>query len=1002
MGKTGRAVLVGTEGVVCGLGLARLLAEAAFWSLPYTSWVAAGSVSLVGAALALGAWLVSSHAGASTDAHWSTLAPLVLPHLYVVGIVSGPLAGGALLVGGVGLTVIMMWRDRPSWFLPALLGATVLSLYLGTLLPSIGEADTLEFQVVASQLGVAHPTGYPLYVLLAKVFTLLPLRTVAWRVNFASAVFGSGAVVALYGILRRVTRPRNAVQSVPHETEGGRSARTGPASLGVFTSFLMALAFGLSPTFWSQAIAAEVYTLHNLMVALILWLLLDGGASPVRRWHGVLLLLGLGLTNHLTTALLVPAFFVALAWDRPSLQARDWLTGVGLFALGLSLYLFIPLRWPALHDGTAMTLQEFLRYISGGQFHGALRLSGLQDPTRWRIVGRLLLEPFGWVGVGLATLGVFAWAFRRRRALLVTGVTFVAFVAYGLVYYVADVAVFLLPAHLIMALWMGSGALLLARWFISVLSRGMSAYAWRPCLVALLALVPLSQLWSHLPAVDRSRERGGYDWGRYVLRQPLAQNSAVLVDTKKFAPLYYLREVEGVRRDIDIVLLGTEELYRAEMRRRLGEGEVVYLARYLPDLGGLYLRSVGPLAEVRREAPGETNVVGDGLANLGDRVHLLEADVEGDPFGRSLYHVTLHWWAGKAVDGDFVVRLRLVDARGEARWTSDGTRPVNGLFPTNAWPVDAPVSDYHEIPIQPWMPPGIYTLQVGLFRPFGGKGLGRAGGSGAWVSLGDVEVEPPSEPQHLSRRHRLNLGGGVWLTGSDVPKEAGAGASLTVDLAWRGVAGAEDVKLSWVDARGGSSPAGRDSLAAGMVQSRHSVSAPGEPGLYTLHVGLVGAEARCGWLALPRGSCPLRSVNVVSGGGGLANFGNRVLLVSAEVEEEEAAPGGVIPVALRWRGLREMETNYTVFIHLVGPDGRLHGQADSWPVQGSYPTSQWEPRREVVDEYKVRLDSDAPPGAYRTEVGLYDLETMDRLQVMNAAGAPVADSFVAGHFTVKE
>ena len=165
----------------------------------------------------------------------------------------------------------------------------------------------------------------------------------------------------------------------------------------------------------------------------------------VEKGQVVGFLVGLGLTNHLTTALLLPAVTLALVWDRPRLRPRDWLVAVGLALLGLSVYLFIPLRWPALNRGELMTLRQFVTYITGGQFHAALRLDGWRDPVRWGIVGRMLREPFGWAGLGLAAIGVAWLAIGRRRALALTGVTFLAFVLYGLDYYVPDI---IHPHHL--------------------------------------------------------------------------------------------------------------------------------------------------------------------------------------------------------------------------------------------------------------------------------------------------------------------------------------------------------------------------------------------------------------------------------------------------------------------------------------------------------------------------------------------------------------------------
>ena len=917
-----------------------------------------------------------------------------------------------LLAGGALLALLMAWRDRPAWLPAILLGLTVLVLTLHTLLPSVGEADTLEFQVVAAKLGVAHPTGYPLYVLLTKVFTLLPLKNLAWRVNLASAVFATAAVLVLYDLLRRLTeRP--------------------------ILAWLTAVGFAFSTTFWSQAVIAEVYTLHNLFVVLVFWLLLrprrDGEgaeAGQARGWQLTFFLLGLSLTNHLTTVLLAPAIGLAVLWDRPRMKPREWAVGGGLFLLGLSVYLFIPLRWPALNDGRWMTVREFLAYVTGGRFQGALRLDGWQDPTRWRIVARLLRDPFGWPGLVLAGLGVVGLsrsriapgglsnlhlrtgsddpvqaksrvvglAIRRRRALALTGVTFAAFVVYGLSYYVADIAVFLLPAHLILALWIGIGVAFLARLLDSMAPAPRDV--WRPALVALFALLPLSRIWISLPVVDRSGDRGSYAWGRYTLDQPLDTGSAILADTKKFAPLYYLQQVEGMRPDLDIVLLGTEKLYQADLRRRVGEGQTVYLARYLPGLAEFYLRSVGPLAEVRGEAPSPGSGPDDAVARFGERIELLGGNVERDRLGRDVVNLTLAWRANSSVTDDLVVRLRLVGPDGRVAWTSDGSRPVNGLYPTNAWAVGVPISDYHDVPIPAWLPPGTYGLEAGLFRPFGDEGVTIDGDSTPWFPLETVDVRTPSDLDPLSYRRRYSFGGDVWLTGFDSPGELPADSQLVIDLAWRGVGEDERVRLSWGDGEGRTGGSAVFPLAAGMVRSRHVLTTPEEAGSYTLAVGLVDEPAACGWLAPSRDACPMTELEILAARGGLANFGDRVLLLDAEVEKDTATPGELIPVRLRWRGLRPLEDDYTVFVHLVGPDGRLRGQVDSWPVQGSYPTSQWSPGRDVADGYDVRLDGDAPTGDYRVEVGWYLLETMERLQVLDKAGEPMADSFVVGRLTV--
>jgi len=86
-----------------------------------------------------------------------------------------------------------------------------LALYIATLAPSVVTIfdDSLEFQLITYQLGIAHPTGYPLYTLLGKLFTFIPVGNVAYRVNLMSAVFGAATVALTYLLILQMVSPRN-------------------------------------------------------------------------------------------------------------------------------------------------------------------------------------------------------------------------------------------------------------------------------------------------------------------------------------------------------------------------------------------------------------------------------------------------------------------------------------------------------------------------------------------------------------------------------------------------------------------------------------------------------------------------------------------------------------------------------------------------------------------------------------------------------------------------
>jgi hypothetical protein len=97
---------------------------------------------------------------------------------------------------------------------------------------------------------------------------------------------------------------------------------------------------------------------------------------------------------------------------------------------------------------------------------------------------------------------------------------------------------------------------------------------------------------------------------------------------------------------------------------------------------------------------------------------------------------------------------------------------------------------------------------------------------------------------------------------------------------------------------------------------------------------------------------------------------------------------------LAWQGMTDLDIDYTVFAHLVGQDGTIAGQHDGMPEGGQYPTSAWEPGEIVIDEHSFDIAADPAPGDYRLLVGLYRLETGERLQVLGPDGQPLGDHVV--------
>ena len=112
-------------------------------------------------------------------------------------------------------------------------------------------------------------------------------------------------------------------------------------------------------------------------------------------------------------------------------------------------------------------------------------------------------------------------------------------------------------------------------------------------------------------------------------------------------------------------------------------------------------------------------------------------------------------------------------------------------------------------------------------------------------------------------------------------------------------------------------------------------------------------------------------------------------------------PGGTIGLTLIWRCLDRMDTDYTVFTHLLDQEGHVRGGKDNPPVHGTYPTTLWVPGEVVLDSYQIPVDADAPPGRYAIEVGMYDPVTIQRLPVHNPSGG-TGDRVLLGDIVVTD
>ena len=319
-------------------------------------------------------------------------------------------------------------------------------LYLGTLAPTVlyyerpELIDAAMLQVHASVLGITHPTGYPTWTMLAHLFTYLPFGDPAYRVNLASAVFGAAAVFVLFFAGRLL-------------------------SGHIWAGAVGSLAFAVGNIFWSQAVIAEVYTLNALFVASVVLVLLLW--RNTRGDHYLLvaaLLMGLSLTNHVTSGLLLPtaALFVWTVDRRKLLDWRLVLGGAGIFVLGLTPYLYLPVRaliGPPVYEADPSSFAGFFELVTGQEFGIRLWTFGWDEfLTRLVSLWGYLLEEFHPGLLLVAVVGVVTMLLRDRAGALLLGIPLLGWLVYAVGYDIFDYFIYFIPPYLMLALFVAVGA----------------------------------------------------------------------------------------------------------------------------------------------------------------------------------------------------------------------------------------------------------------------------------------------------------------------------------------------------------------------------------------------------------------------------------------------------------------------------------------------------------------------------------------------------------------
>ncbi len=429
----------------------------------------------------------------------------------------------------------------------ALVGAAALWVYWRTLCPTVYVGDSGELITAAATLGIPHPTGYPLYVLLGKLLLLLvPAGTLAWRMNLFSAVCAAAAAAGLVLTLR---------------AQGLRR----PAAVG--GGLVLAFSFSL----WSQATCARVYALQALfaVVCLHFTLAFVRTRAPRALW-AFALVAGFAAANHtvVIAQLAVMALVIAVLCPRLFTRAGVLAKSVLLLLPGLSLYLYLPLRSrmdPALDWGNPETPALFWRFITRAEFWQRSYVTGWADLPE--VLGRylrLIPEEFSWPGAVVLAIGIAVLVRRRDPVLLVCLATYLVNVAL-LALHGGWADIFQWPRYVItgliaLAVVVGCAFDAAAGWLAATLRPRLSV----PVTALVVLALPAFLLLRSYPAQDKSGHTLALDYGLAVL-ESVPEGGVLLAYGDNVAfPLRYLVQAEGRRPDVRLVMPDSEGLPAAE------------------------------------------------------------------------------------------------------------------------------------------------------------------------------------------------------------------------------------------------------------------------------------------------------------------------------------------------------------------------------------------------------------------------------------------------------
>ena len=445
-------------------------------------------------------------------------------------------------------------------------GLVILIIYMFTIAPSVIQIDSGELAAVISALGIAHPTGYPLFTMSGYLFLLIPLPfSEIFTANLLAAIWCASGLVFFIKSIKLIfdhLPVKNVDKSKSKKSKKAKAEFARFIELPELTKIMVSIFSGIllafSTTYWFQSTSIEVYSLHLLLVNVVIYFLLkayffDEENKTNKNWFLLAAALALSFSNHMTTLLILPGI-AYLFFSKEKFIKRTFIKLgkmlVIFFPILILIYSYLPIRAsfnPLLNWGNPGNWENLMRHISGKQYQVWLFSSTDAAKKQLEYFFSNYTNEFTIIGTILIAAGLIIGIKTFKKISVFILITFTSTVLYSINYDIVDIDSYFLLAYIASALFASFAFYKILLFFKE---KGLKESFSAGVLIILMGTV----YFLNIGKVDQS---GNYIYEDYTksLLNSTEENSIILSYQWDYflSASYYFQFAENYRRDVAVI-----------------------------------------------------------------------------------------------------------------------------------------------------------------------------------------------------------------------------------------------------------------------------------------------------------------------------------------------------------------------------------------------------------------------------------------------------------------